>query len=722
MPNRSSLIGICKKYPPAYYIIKFDKDGKVAGAPGTRLPAVLREGDCIEFNLPSDDFKTKFSEKLGKFDSTFKANYKLLSCKDTVLTYLICKDTDFSCLDSGLATLQDSVNAQKPAFTVSLSNSYTITNTDDIAYEYRQSQSENILISNWLKKKYSLYHGFNIDGYGSAKNCDCSPPCKECKTKPCKDCDADKNEAEFWNLFYRLSSAYTSLNVEHRTLLYATNTEEEDRIDTAIKQAKEISEKLQDLVGKVINANKCWMISWLWYTDGVPMLNPFGISDTTAQSNYLRSRIATLSADMAAYEHTGANGGELGIRKSQQMVIQLARELTFLKARLAQLPALNKAYTDKIAKLSVESKLLYQGEFYVSKPEEVIWMPQYDAANKYKNVVDKQYPSLISELDQMRPLVINLKTKKEVVLEEHVDQLQNISSFERIVADALGKSKVLEGAGILGIQATTSLMKSNPPIVLALDGTTKRLVLNKLASALNEIQLTLTLADWLSQQTAPPTEIELKDGKEPAFRTEWVKPTTPGIKKGSVEVTYGITEKTGSIDKIVVRNETYTQYELTSVVPAAGVVYHFANRYASQFADGTFAEQPFHRVDYLFGIKIYPLKGKTNVQYVRKKARPDLLNPEYNFLRGNNWRNRINFFVGLGTEKVFRNYYLGLGFDVTPFLQIQGGCNWYIQKKYELRNGAIFDSQDKLANGGFYLSATLPASIFAAALKYINPF
>lgn len=700
------------------YNIIFNVDGNIDKK--SCLPSVFKAGDIFCIGKPTNKFngqqKTKIDEVFKKmrsnpfFDSaSCNPVFKLLLCKAECVTTCIYP------FEGELIKRLDAL--PKDDFESTIVGKNPIAAVDKkIGLTFRKNMLENILASDWLKINRKNYKGFNyqncplsecqIDG-----NCNCGVTGTPCGAGD--DCNCYQgHENEFWDFYYELSSLYVALRLEYESFLAEKKFNDVKKINSLIERTNSVENQLETLVKNAINANKEWMFAWMWYTKGDLRLNPFGTSDTLALARHLRSRIRTIEADVSAYSVPNTTLSDF--RTIHPALSYLTRELTFLKARLGQLPKLFEAYKKNIDSLSIKSDLLYKGEFYVSDPKQVIWMPSYDAMNNYEKF-SEAYPEEISELDEMRPLVINLATKKKVVLTEDVKAIPNITGLERNIDpffNELSKSKDIKLPLLVGISSFGSEKEFIP------ESTTSEF--DKLITCLKKVKETLVLADWLSEQTAPPIEIKLEEEKEADYRTELVKPAEPKEKDGSVKVTYGIVEKIDDKETIVIRNEKYQQYELTRVAPAAGFVYHFKDRYASQYSDGKFSDVPFNRLDYVFGVKIY--FAKTNVQYSTKTMRFYKLGKGYNYLRGNNWLNRTNLFLGLGTEKIFRNYYAGLGIDVFPWLQVQGGGNWYIQKRYALQNGTLVNTQDKLTSGGWYVSATLPAGLVSKVIKFINPF
>lgn len=693
------------------YELKFSEEGLQTAQ---SLLAVLRTQDKLRFIKPPDTFTAAYKKKLEDFPTAFSSRFPVLKCQQPVLEKLFCNKPDLAgCLKPVSDSLMKSLPADR--YTVeSTKNSPEKEQPGSWEYKIRQQESENQLIAKWLGQKRSLYRGFRVSKCPTS--CDNRCNADLCPTCTGETCDCPDARVNFWKSYYELNTAYTALYLEYNSVLakQTIDKDEYQRLCTLINQANEPIYTLDNVVSRVVNGNKQWMLAWLWYTDGVPKLNPFGTSDTTDLSAFLRSRITTLSASIGAYQHSLTGYITPGVIQSQPVIAQLARELDALKIRLAQLPLRRKAYNVDLKKLSIRSKLLYKGEFYISDENGVAWMPQYDVSKAYRKVADG-YPDQISEQDEMRPLVHNLETNQTVLLKEKIEQVANVTQFERRI------TPLLEGVGAVAPQEFNlfdKIPKGAGEVVI----NDRVQILRELEGSLSRIQSTLLLADWLAEQSEPPKEIELEDGIEPAYRTEWVKPEEPTNGTGSNKITYTILETINDKQKVVVRDETYTKYELTRFSPAAGIVYHVNDRrYASVFTDGTFSDEPFNQIDFVFGVKIYP--WKTNVQYIGKTAKAyGRLGDSYNRLRGNNILNRVSGFVGLGTQKIFRNYYVGVGIDPLPFLQIQVGWNWYIQKRYEFKNNALVRTRENLEYGGMYVSAALPLNVVTKLIKFLNPF
>jgi hypothetical protein len=229
---------------------------------------------------------------------------------------------------------------------------------------------------------------------------------------------------------------------------------------------------------------------------------------------------------------------------------------------------------------------------------------------------------------------------------------------------------------------------------------------------------------WLNKQTPPILELQLEANEDTLLHTDWAQSKQKSAKKGAVEVTYSLKASDGKKTDTVVEEQVYKQYETTRFWYGVGLAYVPSPRYTSEYdvATKAFKENPEpQQLDIVVGMKWYPCK--MNQMHTRERARYTAYGKEYQDPRGNAVQNRFSVFFGLGVRyKFLRNYFLGVGYDIVPGLNINAGVNAYFQRRYEFENGQLKQSYDWLKMNRGYIAITTDIAVFSRFIKLINPF
>lgn len=233
------------------------------------------------------------------------------------------------------------------------------------------------------------------------------------------------------------------------------------------------------IANEIIIENKGWMIKWLWYTGGKPLLNPFGMTSPAEESARIEQELA--SAEAVLKLHSSVSGEYCC--NSEDMTKMLAvlspaianlnHEVSRLKQLQASAPARQKKYEEWLKALAGTSSTLNRVTLYSSEPDRIHWMTHRDAQNKYSTMhPPRQLPDYVYEDDALTGLVHNLPHGKEVSAKETVKatplrteiDIQTDAFSEAFSAGLLGANNISALANsIKGILVTLSLMKSESP-------------------------------------------------------------------------------------------------------------------------------------------------------------------------------------------------------------------------------------------------------------------
>ncbi|GAB4029815.1 hypothetical protein [Spirosoma gilvum] len=231
------------------------------------------------------------------------------------------------------------------------------------------------------------------------------------------------------------------------------------------------------------------------------------------------------------------------------------------------------------------------------------------------------------------------------------------------------------------------------------------------AELIAEYKTSQTHLGWLASQTEPILSVSLKDDDTPAFRTVIEYPEKKLDMTSSKKVTYQVFLNG---NKEAETKRFYTKYTLARWWPTVGIVYVPGNRTGSVFNDsiGTFKpNDDFDNFEALVGVKYYFKKTNPVRDHKTSKLIKQKFGLQANIDRGNAFWSTMFLTGGFGVRhKLLRNYYLGVGGDITPGLSWQTGFNFIFQKRYQLENGRIKDEYER-PKGYFYLGLSIDPGV-----------
>ncbi|MEO6282989.1 MAG: hypothetical protein ABIN80_13790 [Dyadobacter sp.] len=508
---------------------------------------------------------------------------------------------------------------------------------------------------------------------------------------------------------------------------------------------------IRSFYDKVMAENFLWIKSWLWYTGGEILLNPFLVSDPAAMTAEVENAIALLEEKQKVL-HTFIDCCKENKLKYERALAELeflTKELDIQKEKKEKIIVLLSTYKKWIVTKSIKSKALYQYSWVTSNSEKINWMHHYDAADRFRFHTSKSdLPNLVAGSDQVVVLVHNIPAGDTITLKTLEVTFEPKSKFNEIIELALGGI----AEAVSSVNGVNNLLNAGPYNYLFspkselikffkappyearsvtrayLEGRINKAdYVKKLCTDFDfydYVDYSQIVAEymhaqyqlhWLLSQTKPLLSIDLKDDLDPTFRTELLFPTD--TLDSSKKVTYAgyVNDKKEPDFK-----KTFTKHNLGQWIPSVGVAYVFGNRSAAVFNDttGTFRSgTDFDNFEVLAGVKFYPWMTNT----VRDRATTKLIRNKFdtnaNLLRGNSFANTFFFTGGLGVRHQFlRNYYLGAGSDITPGLSWQAGANFIFPKRYELQNGSIQNQYERL-RPFLFIGISIDPSVVTSLVK-----
>ncbi len=476
---------------------------------------------------------------------------------------------------------------------------------------------------------------------------------------------------------------------------------------------------LENILFLIIEKNKEWIKSWLWYNKGNTFMNPLALSKPTGNIDEINQNIS-LYAKKIELLNAYAKNSPTNFAFLETQLQQINNALATENKKKVSFEKKQNDYDKSLKKLSESSNILYMGTLFGSNSNSIQWMHHYDSSNDFLFSNSKEtLPNWVSEIDDVVVLSNNLGKSSKIKLETTITKETLKTPLETglaVFTDVLdeankGKDDISALFGILSFN--NSLKKLDYVSKSQIREATTCLNLDSLRLLCRHI----SSAEWLLSQTKPLLELELNANTDTTLYSKFSFPDELKTVDKTFKVNYEI--KSGDKTEAVAKG-IYKKNELVRWWPATGISYLKRDKFVSVYENGEFKDvaAEIGSIEPIVGVKFYPFK--TNIVARCKDTKLTKLRngAGYSRQRGNSIINRISFFAGLSANKrVFKNYFIGVGIDPWPGFNIQIGTNFYFQKSYVLENGEILSSSEKLAKPIGYFAITFDQGVVSKILK-----
>lgn len=688
---------------PRVITLEFDNSGQLINS----IPSAIRENKILQFKIEQPDCEKSVFEKYKKRQDTVTINNNCVPIEftdshvplwDKCFSYkikLTILENDGTRRDTSITTLNKDSSAYE----------YTLKKTDvSVEYKIIKTNEDNIFIANQLKEKIDKYHPLS----------------------------------KYKNYLQKLEKTFNSYAMKVDGLLLKDILDTMEICNGCIKknesvncdvlnilQKKDIETNLCDinrLYTTVMTENKDWIEQWLWYTERKVKLNPFDVYDPSEdilendrQINLLTEKL-NLRKELSKKENSPN-----GIQTLAEVDSKISEVTDTLNIRLKLQQALKSqkdSYNEWLKSISQKSEILYKGILYSSDNDRIAWMHNYDAKRNFQQQnLSSTLPRWISEQDEVFVLTHNVDTAK-ISLKPVISSIPIKSKLEeQIMPIDMALSNAL--AGVKNTETTKSFFFKFAMSIEKMDKTKNGCEDKKQSYqiSIDNFKIAKQNLKWLLEQTEPPLEIKLKDGKTPKYYTDLQIIDEPVLDISNLKVEYSLFVKGKEKE---VSSSGYKKYKLVSFWPAVGIAYVTQPRNIAEFANGTFTNNTeIGQFEATIGVKWYP--WKTNVAYDRStRIAIANLDKSYNTDRGNNrLLNRLSLYVGLGvSQKILKSYFVGASWDVTPGLSIQGGTNIYFNKYYDLSNSVVEKVYER-PTFNLHFGVTIDPGVVPFLLKFL---
>lgn len=262
------------------------------------------------------------------------------------------------------------------------------------------------------------------------------------------------------------------------------------------------------LLEKVINDNREWIKSWLWFTEGKIKLNPFDVTDPTPQILIIEEDIKLAEEKIKllnAYAQNRSTTVDENFKLFEADLERITSGVVILKKQKEELISLKNKYNIWLNSIKQKSFILYDGVLPLSNINQINWVQHFNANKKFEFLnKTSSLPHSIAEKDQMLVLAHNLGKDKDVSLtstEKLIDLeppivvelnpfIDAITSAFAIIPNVTKVASVLRPLFNKGIQTKIELTHENNErdfISARINGNTKSLVWEGTKSSDNEV-------------------------------------------------------------------------------------------------------------------------------------------------------------------------------------------------------------------------------------------
>ncbi|MBN8826306.1 MULTISPECIES: hypothetical protein [unclassified Spirosoma] len=178
----------------------------------------------------------------------------------------------------------------------------------------------------------------------------------------------------------------------------------------------------------VFETNKAWIENWLWYTDGKPLLNPFGVVSPANLNAKIERDLAAAEEVLRLYRMVSdqccqsTQAAEL-VKTLKTDIVQLTKALVDLRKAKEAAPTRQSKFENWLKSTAQTEDVLNEVVLFASSCPQINWMTHYNAKKNYAPLEPGGLqPDLVHENDIMRGLVHNLPKDTEVSAKEVVKE------------------------------------------------------------------------------------------------------------------------------------------------------------------------------------------------------------------------------------------------------------------------------------------------------------
>jgi hypothetical protein len=451
---------------------------------------------------------------------------------------------------------------------------------------------------------------------------------------------------------------------------------------TGIKdEMTRIKSAADELTDYVKSNAQSFILYWLWYTQGRPLLNPFSPPETVSASQedslfYYKKRLE--SVKVLAGNKNAIQAED--IIKLSAFQVKLESDISRLEEEAA---SAEKSAASRDLALQ-KDYFLYDG-FALSSADTTIFY--HDASNKFKLI-----SSFTKEIPEDHVIYVAIENKtKPVVLEVATVKVSESTPFA-VAFESIDFSFVSQ------IGAVFESADADSPInILRKDIRDTETLQISSAEILTKIAVHYSI-EWI-----PKPEL-IEQDSSPSYKSEvnLVSDTLEAPRK----VTYTLSNE--GEEKKYAYHFRYNKLHL--ILPSAGIVYSFANEKEYTYANGTVTSEPKTGFIATAGLKIYPFRTHLRDPYfVYSENRT----PKFDY-------RKFHFYLGVGTREPVKNFLFGAGLDFWSGVNINLGYHLLRLEQPEVSNNVVI-GKNNYTKGSFYLGLGIDPVVFIKLVSLFSP-
>jgi hypothetical protein len=442
----------------------------------------------------------------------------------------------------------------------------------------------------------------------------------------------------------------------------------------------------QDFIDRFMKSSSAWTKTWLWYTEGVPTLDPFMVKHESTVKN--RKEIIRLRNDLATnlkrLQYLDSIVIKVPFKPDESKLVFLfadsitntTKRIQLINAEIERLIGLNTAIeksseAEDLTINEIEDILLYKGKFALGQHNHrsIVEYRNHDAENKFI-----PFYSFSKNYDENVDVIILAENE---TLPIQIKVTDNAIKESTITGRNVGPSiDVLEG-------------------VLKSAEETCDVDLEPLVKYYNFMNTTLIpISDFNLFQKSASTPIRQTflsiTNKSDTSRTSFTR--TYQLKAGKDSALF-----------------SYTVNKLYRFWPAAGFVYsHAKNPEVKINADGSLSPTYFNGMHAMAGLKIHFFKTAIMDPY---------------FIWSNKRYPRFDYrksyaFIGTDVQYPTKQFYVGIGIDLWSGLSLAGGIHM-IRENQQKYNYGVIQSKEYLDWKNFYCGINLDITLAVKVIQFI---
>lgn len=448
------------------YTLEFNEKGEhIKG-----FPAHIIEGDIISFKLPESKKNTTLFILLNKLDSLIKKR-KLISSEDSARKFLVMRPQLFWLfVDNKLVSDKVDTNTIVGNFQSYLKNYHnyfcklkkdkkisktgfypaigSLKNEFDVSIAKDNDELENLMENRFVWKafrivKYQIVkkHTDNITITTHLDSTIGLYKKERSWLKQLKDSVQEESAKLISKLEILFSQKEKQVMLQNKDSIKTWEI-----IVTHLNSLETLVEIQQQIQYSIIQENREWIKSWLWFTGLEPTLNPFKIVDPD-NADLIKNqekKINLLKEQLAFYKHNIETKNIKKFPSVKELMIatdtlqEIITELTLNETKLEVLKKQQSSFGAKLNELKLKSQVLHHGTLFGQESENIIhWTRYHDKSNYFKIEQKSNHPKKYYEDDNIIQVAINVPITMKVTLAEKIEPYTPKSIFTEAIEPSL---------------------------------------------------------------------------------------------------------------------------------------------------------------------------------------------------------------------------------------------------------------------------------------------